>query len=646
MASTLRNLLALAKNTIVVYLLYAASRLLFLICNWGIYADDITFGHTLSLFVAGLRFDTTAILYSNIIFVVMFMLPLHIKETKAFYNVARWLYVVLNSICLCANLCDCAYFPYTGKRTTFSVFSEFANEGGNMVNIIGEQVIDNWYLLIVLGIFAIILWKAFCAGTTPNKLAPYYIGHTATLALLIPLCIGGMRGGFTTAIRPITISDANKYTNRPSESALVLNTPFSIFRTLSKKALKTPNYMSEEEAEAVYSPLHTPCDSTTFRAKNVVVMIMESFGMQHIGFYNDGEGRTPFLDSLITTSARTFKYSFANGRKSIEGMPSVLSSLPNFVEPLFLTPASLNDLSGLARCLSEEKGYTSAFFHGAENGSMGFEAFAKATGFQKYYGRTEYNQDARYNGDADYDGTWAIWDEEFLQFYADKMSEMQEPFMTSVFTASSHTPFAIPERYKGRFAEGEDPLEPCIEYSDNALRNFFGKAKEEPWFNNTIFVITADHTSKHFKPRYKTTTGTYMVPIIIYAPGDSTICGYDEEQIAEQVDIMPTIMTYLGYDKPYVAFGRDVLSTNDSTPLALHWVPEFGGYEYIEGDYALHFDGQNVIRAYRYKTDISLSENILAEIEPEMLDAMTTRMKSFIQQYMQRINTNNLIVRE
>lgn len=111
------------------------------------------------------------------------------------------------------------------------------------------------------------------------------------------------------------------------------------------------------------------------------------------------------------------------------------------------------------------------------NGSMGFQAFARSVGFQKYFGRTEYNEDPNYNGDADFDGTWAIWDEEFLQFYCDRMSEMKEPFVTSVFTATSHGPFDLPERYKGKFPTGDDPLFETVAYSDYAIQRFLKRPK-------------------------------------------------------------------------------------------------------------------------------------------------------------------------
>ena len=649
-------LTALLFNILLVYILFSLSRLVFLVCNWQLYAGSLSFGHALSLFAAGLLFDTSAIIYTNALIIIAFLLPLHLKENRIYYRVVRWIYVIFNTIALCANLADCVYFPYTGKRTTTTVFAEFSHEGaGSMTKILGEQLISNWYLVILLIVLAWVLWRCFLPRYAKDEraeihLPKYYGFQILSLGILLPLCLGGVRGGFTTTTRPITISNANQYVDRPTESGIVLNTPFSIYRTLSKKPMVVPNYMSNEEAEALFSPVHQPNDSVAFQPKNVVVLIMESFGKQNFGFYNktrnDGTyaGFTPFLDSLITHGAMTWQYSYANGRKSIEGMPSVLSSLPNYVEPLFLTPASLNHLSGLARELGTNKGYQTGFFHGAPNGSMGFQAFAKSTGFAKYYGMSEYEEDSRFNGAADFDGTWAIWDEEFLQFYALQMSEMQQPFMTSVFTASSHPPFAMPERYKGKFPKGPKPLMECVAYSDNALRNFFNTARQQPWFQNTIFVITSDHTSSAYYPFYTTTLGYSCVPIILYAPADSTLHGFDTQLIVEQIDIMPTILSYLHYDRPYVAFGKDMLHTAAEDGRALHWVPDANGYEFVKGEYAYEFDGKQLTAAYAYRTDSLLEHNVLSEVPSETAEKAEREMKSIIQQYLQRMNNDNLVI--
>ncbi len=653
-------ILSLLVNIAIVYILFTLCRLIFLLDNWNMYSDSLSLSHALYLFGVGVMFDTTAILYTNMLIIVLTLLPLHVKERTTFHKVTRWIYVIFNGIAIIANLADCVYFPFTGKRTTTSVFAEFGNEGaGNMTKIFAEQIIANWYLVLIAALFIGVLWhffmplysRSYNEDSTHTSLLKYYVIQTLSLALAISLCIAGVRGGFSHAVRPITISNANQFVDRPAETGIVLNTPFSIYRTLNKKPMSVPNYMSEEEALTLFSPIHTPNDTATFQPKNVVVLILESFSKQHFGFYNrtlhNGtyKGFTPFLDSLITNHAMTWQYSYANGRKSIEGMPSALSSLPNYVEPLFLTPASLNHMSGLARELGEKEGYTTAFFHGAQNNSMGFQAFARATGFQHYYGRTEYDQDPNYNGDADYDGTWAIWDEEFLQFYADRMSEMKEPFMTAVFTASSHTPFNLPERYKGRFPKGEVPLQECVAYSDNALRLFFEKASKQPWFNNTLFVITADHTSSHTDACYLTSLGRYCVPIIFYAPADTTLHGYNTQSIVEQIDIMPTVLAYLHYQHPYIAFGKNMLNTlaADKTH-ALHWVPESSGYEFVSGNYVLEFDGQNVNAAFEYRNDSTLSHNVVETMPTDTLEEMTAQMKSIIQQYMQRMNNNQLVV--
>ena len=658
---------ALLWDLLVIYCAYTLCRAVFLILNWSLYADTLTFGHGLELFGAGLLFDTPAILYTNAVILLMFLLPLHWKESPAFYRVARWIYTIVNSIAVYMNLMDCVYFPFTGKRTTASVFAEFSNEEtSEMLKIFGGQFLSHWYLVLLAALVTWLFWKLFrpqrdtkfCVSTKTDQgdgrfcVSTYYIIQIISLLVAIPLCIGAIRGGFTKATRPITISNANQYVNRPVETGIVLNTPFSIFRTLKKTPFVVPNYMSDEEANALYTPLHTPTDSAAFTPRNVVVLILESFSKQHFGFYNRTlrggtyKGFTPFLDSLLTTSAKTYRYSYANGRKSIEGMPSVLSSLPNFVEPLFLTPASLNAMSGLARELGEQKGYTTAFFHGAQNSSMGFHAFARATGFQRYYGRDEYNADPDFNGDADFDGTWAIWDEEFFQFFAKQMSQMKEPFMTALFSASSHDPFVVPEKYQGHFPQGERPLQQCIAYTDYALKRFFDTASKQPWFKNTLFVITADHVSQQIDPFYCTSLGNYSVPIIFYAPDDSALRGYDEERIAQQVDIMPTVLGYLHYDMPYIAFGLDLFNTPPSEGLALHWLPESSGYEFVWGDYALQFDGKDLTAAYEFRTDSTFSNTVLNTMPRATRDHMERQMKSIIQQYMQRMTTDNLVVKK
>lgn len=639
---------AFVINMVMVYVVYAICRVAYLLENWDVFAREMQWGGALDMLKGCLLFDTSAILYTNLLYALLMLIPCHLKERRGWQLTAKVVFVFVNAVAVIVNLCDAVYFRFTGRRTTCSVFQEFGNEG-NLGSIFIDEIVSHWYLAVLcLAIIALLIWAYVMpqGGRRLHGVWPtvrYYAINTLCLALFIPLCVGGMRGGFTTATRPITISNANQYVNRPAEAALILNTPFSFIRTINKKSFVDPQYFDRAELDSIYSPLHTPADSLTFRPKNVVVLIVESFGREYIGAYNeklDGGnyvGYAPFIDSLYSRSL-SFDYTFCNGRKSIDGMPSILSSIPMFIEPFFLTPASMNHLSGLADALSS-KGYETAFFHGAANGSMGFQAFARATGFGSYFGRTEYDEDQRFGGEADFDGTWAIWDEPFLQFYATKMTEMKEPFMTAVFTASSHHPFVVPEAYKDTFPDVDaNVIHKCIRYTDHSLRRFFETASRQPWFKNTIFVFTSDHTNISDHAEYQTDLGMFGSPILFFDPSGEIAPGR-RHCIAQQIDIMPSILSHLSYDKPYVAFGKDLFSTPDSATWAVNY--SNGIYQYVAGDYLLQYDGLNVRAVYDIKRDWLLTNNIMGKVPEE--DQMLRNLKAIIQQYMERMIEDRIV---
>ena len=645
-------------NLIIIYIAYGICRVAFVIENWGLFASDFQWSSVPEMLHGAWMFDTSAILYTNVLYALLMLIPLHYKEMRGWQMTAKWIFIIVNGVCIAANLADCVYFKYTMRRTTNTVFSEFSNEG-NIGSIIGVEFLRHWYLVLLFVVMILAMWKCYFGGGSKKTLRRtsmpqgkgllrYYIIQTLCFAIFIPLSICGMRGGATTAVRPITISNANQYVAHPQEAGIVLNTPFSLIRTIGKKVFEIPEYMSEQEMNALYSPVIIPNSSSLIpnsSNKNVVILIVESFGREYIGGYNkwlDGgkyKGYTPFVDSLMQHS-QTFLYSYCNGRKSIDGMPSILSGIPMFIEPFFLTPASMNDVSGIAGEL-KNKGYYSAFFHGADNGSMGFEAFARKTGFTDYFGRTEYNADKRFNGDKDFDGMWAIWDEPFLQFFATKMSEFKQPFVSAVFTASSHHPYKVPEEYKDIYKEEGIVIHKCIRYTDNAIRRFFEKAKTQPWYKNTLFVITSDHTNLSDHAYYQTDLGGFCSPIIFFDPSGDMKPGM-RNAIAQQIDIMPTVLSYLGYDRPYVAFGCDLLTTTDEDTWAVNYLN--GIYQYVKGDWLLQFDGQKAKALYRFRTDLLLKDNLLTK-EPKIAKDMERQVKAIIQSYMERMTQNELVVK-
>ena len=655
--------MAVVWNLGLAYVVYMLARVVFLVKNYSYFEQGLTWGHLMEMFGGGLVFDTAAILVTNIPYIVLALLLPWRKPTK-------WVYMIINSVALAMNLADSVYFKYTMRRTTTTVFSEFQNEG-NLGGIIGTEVLQQWYLVVLFGVVVYGIWRLYKESGVRSqetgvrregerregvKGVKWYAGQVVVLAAMAPFVVAGIRGGFTTAVRPITISNANQYVNRPVEAALVLNTPFAIYRTIGKNVFVVPEYYkSPQELEAIYKPVHNlpfTIYDLPFTPKNVVVLIVESFGREYIGALNETleggkyQGYTPCVDELVRKSV-TFKYSYCNGRKSIDGMPSILSSIPMFVEPFILTPASMNEVSGIASLLAGE-GYQTAFFHGAQRGSMGFQAFARATGFQEYYGREDYNADKRFGGDDDFDGMWAIWDEPFLQYYATKMSEMKEPFMTAVFTASSHHPYAIPEKYQQQYPEEGLIIHKCIRYTDMAIGKFFEKVSQEPWFKNTIFVLTSDHTNLSDHAYYQTDLGGFCSPIIIYEPGNEERQPEIQDKIAQQIDILPTVMGMLNYSKPYFGFGIDVLNTEKEDTWAVNYLN--GIYQYVKHGYVLQFDGERTKAMYELG-DSLMEKNLLGvrsqesgvrRLEAGVKEEMEQEVKAIVQQYMERMTEDRL----
>ena len=629
-----------ALNLLLVMAIYTLSRVFFYWINIDLY-PNVDNAHLMEMVMGGWRFDLTALLYLNSLYILLILLPLpvQIRNNEQYIRVTNYSFYIPNIIGLIANTMDMVYVRFTDRRTTCTIFTEFQNDG-NLAQIILQAAGQYWYVTL-FGIAIIALLIVASRKTwqikTPSRTWMYYLANSALMVVSIYFVVIGIRGGFGKYTRPITISNAMQYANTPQETAILLNTPFSLMKSLENTTYIHPHYFSNEEAEAIFSPIHIDEIEKNERLgkTNVVIVILESFSKEYIGFYNrhmDGyRGYTPFLDSLLAHSV-TYTHSFASGRKSIDAMPSVLSSIPMLIEPYIVTPYSTNAVSSLAACLRDE-GYATAFFHGAPNGSMGFQAYARSAGFEQYFGMDEYD------GIDAFDGTWAIWDEEFLQYYAQRMSQMQEPFITAVFTASSHHPFRVPERYEGVFPQGDKPIHPCVGYTDYALRKFFGYAQEQDWYENTLFVITADHTNQVSLPEYATAKGLFEVPIAFYSPQWSQ--GEVHEQSAvSQTDIMPSVLAYLGYQKPFFAFGKDILTKEKETQWAVCY--NHPAYQLLSDSLLLQFDGQNTYAVYNYQNDPLLQNNIANEID---YSAMERYLRAYIQQYIYRLTTNQLTIK-
>jgi phosphoglycerol transferase MdoB-like AlkP superfamily enzyme len=545
-------------------LLLSVTRILFYLFNLSHFAHV-----SLTDFLSGAWFDciTIALYFSP--FVLIHLIPVqHERSFKIKEQLSKILFLATIALVLAMNLMDFEYFKYTNKRSTADLFS-ILSAGNDFSQLATTFVKDFWILIVLLALF---LWiterlyrKTQRIAFSPDKLKPVLM----QLVLVIPITLVVARGGFQ--LKPIGIMEAAQFTT-PENTALVLNTPFTMVKSFGKERLEQKHFFSEAKEKHFFDPVHQSHPQHILPEKtNVMIIILESFGNEWAGPSTNRASYTPFFDSLLNRSL-TFEYGVANGKKSIEAVPAIIASIPTLMDnPYISSPYGNNRLESLASIL-KEKGYSTAFYHGATNGSMRFDGFAAQAGFDHYYGRFEYNNDKHF------DKTWGILDEYFNPWTAKQLSKLKAPFFGTLFTLSSHHPYYIPPHYRKKAKKGPHPICASINYGDYALKKFFDEAKKHSWYKNTLFVLVADHTPATNSPEFSAREMMYRIPIAFYDPS-GRLPAKREKRIFQQLDIMPTVLDLLNINCTYYSYGNSLYSKE---------IPE--GLTYLEGTYQYYFN--------------------------------------------------------
>jgi phosphoglycerol transferase MdoB-like AlkP superfamily enzyme len=616
---------------VLAFIFYQISRLLFYLYN----RELINVGSVseyLDLSRHGFTFDTISILYVNALFIILSIIPFTINTSRLYQKWVSFAYFVPNLIAYATNYVDFIYFKYLLNRSTVSTIEAIEHET-NKKTLFTHFVVDYWHVTILYLLFVSIwiwLYTKVKVKETHNRKLPYFTVSIIHFLVIGVLFVAGVRGGdLKKSTRPYTIVDANTFANKPSQSHLILNTPFTIMKTIGINTYQKSNQYNQSYIDSVFKPIKqfTPQDSLP--KKNIVLFILESFSAEYIGACNlnteivDYKSYSPFLDSLAQHS-EIYTNVYANGRKSIHAMASVLASIPSFKDSYATSPHVNQETESLVSTLNS-MGYDTSFFHGAPNGSMGFQGFANILGYNYYYGMTEYNDDSQH------DGYWGIWDEPFFRFMGETLSQKQEPFMSTIFSVSSHEPYVVPEKYKDYFPKGDNPMHQVVGYTDYALKKFMEQVKKESWYNNTIFVFTADHGNLIHYKEYAQELNYNKVPIIIFDPSINQ--GSIDSDIAQQMDVYPTLLHKIGYDKPFRSWGRTLKDTTSVKPFAVRY--QNNGFQYIKEGFVLTLNDQKKMQLFR-ESDKDFSNDVSHEF-PEITQQFKNECSAFVEDYMNKI---------
>ena len=625
-----QEFIALFYRIFLVYICYTICRILFIYFN-----NDITqiesFSELADLCYHGIRFDNVAIVYSNLIFILLSILPWKGTTLIAYQKVLFLVFLSCNTFFLSLNFVDLAYYRFNNNRL-MSNFLEVVEFETNKVTLLFHFIEVYYYLFILFFMMIFILAWAYKKVKVYPIFIDNYLNYSLSSVIFflgtIALFVLGARGGdFKKSTRPITIIDAMNDVKTPQLSDVVLNSAFTVLKTLGMNKVKKTNRFSQEEINSALNPVKHYTENNRFgKRPNVVIFILESMAREYWGSMNVSydipgfKGYTPFLDSLAQHSL-IFPNHFATSRKSIHGMPSILAGIPSFetsYSSSLYSRQKVESVVSVAKALD----YDTSFFHGAANGSMGLSGFANTLGYEQYYGRTEFNNDN------EFDGFWGIWDEPFFLFTKSILDQKKTPFLSTIFTISSHEPYIIPKKYEGVFDKGDLQMHQCVGYTDFALKKFFESSKNSDWFDDTIFIFTADHGNQTFYPFYKKMVNRFANPLMIYKP-NSNLVGVDN-RLASHMDIFPTVADLIDYPKPFRSWGRSLVSDDTTEPFVVNYFSG-GSYFIMDENYICVHNGFEAIGFYELN-DKNFENNIIDQKNQLMVD-LEKKCSLFLENY-------------
>ncbi len=522
------------------------TRLTFLVWNWKEYSNfrvlDIG-----TAFLEGLRFDLSATATFLVPAVLLALILKPVISTRALNILIFISFFIFLIPALALNFIDIEMINFVGRRFSWStlfIFREVGGKGAGYFKDYGGIII---FVLLVLGLVAWLMkYWIFTGSEKGREGKPSLKKHYGWGFLFVIGMVISVRGGLQ--LKPLSFTHAQIFASSWLNN-LVMNSSFSVIKSAKQEPLPKWHFFENENECLSFLNGSFPGPSLIdgLRPKgpqNVVIIILESFSLEYMGKINGDQGYTPFLDSLAEKSL-FFSRAVANGRRSIEGVPAVLTGIPTLMEEPFITSAFAGDKIVKLPEILKSKGYHTSFFHGGQNGTMYFDSFTQGLGIQNYFGAREYP-----NGE-DHDGTWGIYDGPFFQFFAEKLTSFPQPFFSAIFSLSSHQPYKIPDQYQKQFPEGPLPILKAITYADDSLRKFFEKAAQQSWYHNTLFVLTADHTQMSYRKDFKNDISRYRIPILFFHPEQKWPV-LDQQQIVQQIDIPASILDYLGIQTPEI----------------------------------------------------------------------------------------------
>lgn len=619
----------LLKRLSVIALAYSAVRAVFL-WNHRVNFADAPSTEVALAFIQGLRFDLSAIAYLNIPFILLSLAPAALLARRWYQRSLMGLFLTVNGAATIVMMGDVGYYLFTGTRVTMDVFALTGDASAQI-----DQLLVSFAGLAATGLGLVVLQYLLYPRHQSEPFAPRRGLRTvgAGFAVLV-LTVLAARGGFQKKpLNPIHAFSSGSH----EVGILTLNSAFTLIQSPRGRQLEPVTFFADqgdvdEILKTEYGFAEAMGARVPTKQQNVVLLILESYATEFWGGVDREEpGLTPFLDSLRQHGV-FYTESFANGRRSMDALPSILLGVPLYRgQSIAVSRYQSNEWIGLGHLLGDA-GYHTSFFHGAPKGTMYFDAIASLSGIEDFYPLERFPDQTQNEA---FDGHWGLYDEEALQFAVRHVGTFEEPWFSTMFTISTHHPYRVPPRYVDSLPKGSRDIHQSVAYVDLAVRRFFDEARQQPWFENTLFVITGDHTPPMRSSRYDTPIGRYMVPTLLYHPAGQ-LPALDPKRVVQHVDLFPTILDYAGVRPTAVPqFGRSLFSSQPGEAVLTmdetYWIVR------EEGVLERTPLGEERVLAYRRERTGEAEGTVSAEVQANL----NRRLLAYLQHYTMSLINNS-----
>ena len=466
---------------------------------------------------------------------------------------------------------EVALYSEWQTKLNFTALSHFVNPSEVFKTASSVHVFTN-VIFVFISLVFIRIYKKKVQVELPIIKAKNSLKKFALSIIVLPFLLGvlllGIRGGFQPI--PVNLSDAY-FSNKIILNDIAVNPNWNILQSIlkSKSSFEGNPYekYSPEEAALFMETLNAnKKDTTTFilnaKQPNIVFILLESWSADNVESLGGLDGITPNFKAL-EQEGLSFTDFYSNGWTSDQGMSSIFSSFPVFPYVAIINQA---DKARKLPCLNKSlANYHSSFFFGGQLTYGNIKGYLLSQGFDIVKDENDY-QDLP-------SGALGVHDEYMFTQFKEELKQFPEPFMSTLFTISSHSPFDFPAEHKLSFNSREDKYVNSVAYTDKCLGKFMESVKQEDWYANTLFVIVADHSHSSPIKRRVAQKERYKIPMLWMGEVLSEqYKGKQHHKMGSHIDISPSILAQLNLNNKAYHFGNDLFNSTTEivVPYAFH----------------------------------------------------------------------------